>query len=104
MGTWRCRRRRTYTLLTCDNPSDLLRPPLTSCLTCLTCLPHLLLHLPHLPHLLPHLPHLRGAQESQRQCDALLQGLSYMVPQRLLSLFTWAQVGTHAPLPLATTP
>ena len=38
MGTWRCRRRRTYTLLTCDNPSDLLRPPLTSCLTyCLTC-------------------------------------------------------------------
>ena len=33
MGTWRCRRRRTYTLLTCDNPSDLLRPPLTSCLT-----------------------------------------------------------------------
>ena len=62
---------------------------------------HLLPHL--LPHL-PHLPHLRGAQESQRQCDALLQGLSYMVPQRLLSLFTWAQVGTHAPLPLATTP
>jgi hypothetical protein len=31
-------------------------------------------------------------QESQRQCDALLQGLSYMVPQRLLSLFTWRQL------------
>ena len=30
--------------------------------------------------------------ESQRQCDALLQGLCYMVPQRLLTLFTWAQV------------
>ena len=30
--------------------------------------------------------------ESQRQCDALLQGLCYMVPQRLLTLFTWAQL------------
>ena len=31
-------------------------------------------------------------QESQRQCDALLQGLSYVVPQRLLPLFTWRQL------------
>ena len=30
--------------------------------------------------------------EAQRQCDALLQGLSYMVPQRLLALFTWRQL------------
>ena len=30
--------------------------------------------------------------ESQRQCDALLQGLCYMVPQRLLTLFSWAQL------------
>jgi len=30
--------------------------------------------------------------ESQRQCDALLQGLSYIAPQRLLSLFTWKQL------------
>ena len=30
--------------------------------------------------------------ESQRQCDALLQGLSYVAPQRLLSLFTWRQL------------
>ena len=33
-------------------------------------------------------------QESQRQCDALLQGVSYMVPQRMLTLFTWAQLET----------
>lgn len=30
--------------------------------------------------------------ESQRQCDAMLEGISAMVPQRLLSLFTWKQL------------
>ena len=30
--------------------------------------------------------------ESRRQCDALLQGLSHTVPQRLLSLMTWQQL------------
>ena len=30
--------------------------------------------------------------ESQHQCDAILQGLSYMVPQRVLTLFTWQQL------------
>ena len=30
--------------------------------------------------------------ESRKQCDAMMQGLSQVVPQRLLSLFTWKQL------------
>jgi len=30
--------------------------------------------------------------EAQAQCDAILQGLSYLVPQRVLTLFTWQQL------------
>lgn len=30
--------------------------------------------------------------EAQQQCDAILQGLSSVVPQRMLSLFTWQQL------------
>jgi hypothetical protein len=30
--------------------------------------------------------------EAQPQCDAVFQGLSYLVPQRLLTLFTWQQL------------
>ena len=30
--------------------------------------------------------------EAQHQCDAILQGLSYVVPQRVLTLFTWQQL------------
>ena len=30
--------------------------------------------------------------ESQHQCDAILQGLSYLVPQRVLTLFTWSEL------------
>ena len=30
--------------------------------------------------------------EAQSQCDAILQGLSYLVPQRVLTLFTWQQL------------
>ena len=39
-----------------------------------------------------HLHDARTRSNAQRQCDALLQGLCYMVPQRLLTLFTWAQL------------
>jgi len=31
-------------------------------------------------------------RESRQQCDALLQGISLVLPQRLLSLFTWEQL------------
>merc|ERR1711981_1423750 len=30
--------------------------------------------------------------EAQHQCDAILQGISYIVPQRVLTLFTWQQL------------
>ena len=30
--------------------------------------------------------------EGQQQCDAILQGLSYIVPQRALALLTWEQL------------
>ena len=30
--------------------------------------------------------------EATLQCDAMLQGLSYLIPQRILTLFTWQQL------------